>query len=101
MVVQRSREMGVRLALGAPPSDVVQLVVGQGVRLALFGIVLGLGGALVLTRVIRSLLFDTSPFDAAAFVGAAALLAAVAVAASLVPAWRASRTDPQVALRAD
>ena len=101
MVVQRSREMGVRLALGALPGDLVRLVVAQGVRLALFGIVIGLAGALALTRVIRTLLFDTSPFDPTAFAVAAALLAAVAAVASLVPAWRASRTDPQVAMRAD
>jgi hypothetical protein len=101
MVVQRSREMGVRLALGALPRDVVRLVVGQGVRLALLGIVIGLAGALALTRVIRTLLFDTSPFEPTAFAGAAVLLAVVAALASLVPAWRASRTDPQVAMRAD
>ena len=101
MVVERSREMGVRLALGALPSDVVRLVVGQGVRLAALGIVIGLAGALALTRVIRTLLFDTSPLDPAILTGAAVLLAAVAAFASLVPAWRASRTDPQVAMRTD
>lgn len=101
MVVQRSREMGVRLALGALPSDVTRLIVGQGVRLALVGIAIGVVCALGLTRVIRTLLFDTSPFDPTTFAAAAALLAAVAAVASLVPAWRASRTDPQVAMRAE
>ena len=100
-VVQRTREIGVRLALGALPSDVVRLVLRDGARLAGIGIVLGLAGALSLTRVIRTLLFHVSPFDPVSFAGAAALLLAVAVAASLLPAWRAARTDPQLAMRAE
>jgi putative ABC transport system permease protein len=101
MVVQRSREMGVRLALGALPRDVVRMIVGQAIHLALLGIAIGVAGALAMTRVIRTLLFDTSPFDPATFAIAAAILAGVAALASLVPAWRASRTDPQIAMRAD
>jgi predicted permease len=101
MVVQRSREMGVRLALGALPRDLVRLVVAQGLRLALVGIAIGLAGAFVLTRVIRTLLFDTSPFDPVTFTAAAVVLVGVAVLASFVPAWRAARTDPQIAMRAD
>ncbi|MFI5228857.1 MAG: ADOP family duplicated permease [Gemmatimonadales bacterium] len=100
-VVQRSREIGVRLALGALPASVVRLVIGQGARLACVGIAIGLAGALALTRVMRSLLFDVSPFDIVSFASAALLLLAVAVLASLLPAWRASRTDPQAVMRAD
>jgi predicted permease len=100
-VVQRTREMGVRLALGAHPADLVRLVLGDGARLAGVGIVLGLLGALSLTRVMRTLLFHVSPFDPASFAGAAVLLLAVAIAASILPAWRAARTDPHVAMRAE
>lgn len=100
-VVQRTREIGVRLALGALPRDVVRLVLGDGARLAGIGIVLGLAGALSLTRLIRSLLFHVSPVDPVSFAAASALLLGVALAASLLPAWRASRTDPQTAMRAD
>jgi ABC-type antimicrobial peptide transport system permease subunit len=77
------------------------LVVAQGLRLALVGIAIGLAGAFVLTRVIRTLLFDTSPFDPVTFTAAAVVLVGVAVLASFVPAWRAARTDPQIAMRAD
>jgi putative ABC transport system permease protein len=101
MVVQRSREIGVRLALGALPSDVVRLVLRQGTAIAAIGIALGLVGALALTRVVRTLLFQVSPFDPASFAGAATLLLGVAVLASLLPAWRAGRTDPQTVMRAD
>ena len=100
-VVQRTREMGIRLALGALPRDVVRLVLSDGTRLAAIGIALGLLGALSLTRVIRTMLFHVSPFDPLSFAGAAALLLVVAIVASVVPAWRASRTDPQVAMRGD
>ena len=100
-VVQRSREIGVRLALGALPGSVIRLVIGQGARLAAVGIVIGLAGALALTRAMQSLLFDVSPFDVTSFASAAALLLLVAVLASLLPAWRASRTDPQAVMRAD
>jgi predicted permease len=100
-VVQRTREMGVRLAIGATPADVVRLVVGQGTRVAAVGVAIGLAGAVATTRVMRTLLFDVNPFDPASFAFAAALLLFVAVVASLLPAWRASRTDPQVAIRSD
>lgn len=100
-VLQRAREIGVRLALGALPRDVVRLVLGQGTRLATIGIVIGLAGALALTRIMRTLLFGVSPFDVVSFAGAAVLLLAVAVIASLLPAWRAARTDPQLVIRAE
>jgi putative ABC transport system permease protein len=100
-VVQRTREIGVRMAIGATRGDVVQLVLGQAVRLAAVGVAFGLGGALLASRVVRTMLFEVSPFDPATFVGCALLLLGVAALASLLPAWRASRIDPQVAIRAD
>ena len=100
-VIQRSREIGVRLALGALPGDVVRLVLGQGTRLATVGVVFGLLASLAFTRVMRTLLFEVSPFDVVSFASASALLLGVAVVASLIPAWRAARTDPQTVMRAE
>jgi hypothetical protein len=100
-VVQRTREIGIRLAIGATPGDVLRLVVGQGARVAAAGVVIGLAGALVLTRAMRTLLFDVSPLDPLAFVTAALLLLGVATLASYLPARRAARIDPQAAIRAD
>jgi len=100
-VIQRSREIGVRLALGALPGDVVRLVLGQGTRLAAVGVVFGLLASLALTRVMRTLLFEVSPFDVVSFASASALLLGVAVVASLIPSWRAARTDPQTVMRAE
>jgi ABC-type antimicrobial peptide transport system permease subunit len=99
IVAQRRREIGLRMALGAQPRDVVADVLGQGLRLALLGVGVGIGLALAATRLINSLLFGTSPTDVATFAGVATLLIVVAIAASLVPALRASRVDPLVALR--
>jgi len=99
IVAQRRREIGVRMALGAQPRDVVADVMGQGLRLAGLGVVIGLGLALAGTRLLRSLLFGTSPTDALTFAAVATLLVAIAAAASLVPALRASRVDPLIALR--
>jgi putative ABC transport system permease protein len=99
IVSQRTRDIGVRIALGATAADVIADVLGQGLRLAALGIVVGVGLALAATRLMSTLLFATSPTDVATFVGAAVLLAAVASLASAVPAIRASRVDPLVALR--
>jgi len=101
LVAERTREIGVRVALGARRADVLRLVVGQGMTLALAGVALGLLGAFALTRLIRSQLYAVEPTDPATYVLVAALLAAVALAATLVPALRASRVDPAVALRAE
>jgi putative ABC transport system permease protein len=98
-VVQRTHEIGVRMALGARPFDVMRLVIGQGGRLALIGIVFGLAGAWGVTRVLRTLLFEIKPTDPATFVGVAILLMIVAVLASYIPARRAMRVDPMIALR--
>jgi predicted permease len=98
-VTQRTQEIGVRVALGARAGDVLRLVVGQGVRLALLGIGIGLLGAFGITRVLVSVLFDVSPSDPLSFGGVALFLTAVAVLASWIPARRAARVDPMVALR--
>jgi len=98
-VSQRSHEMGLRMALGAVPRDIFRLVVGQGMRLVLAGIVLGFLASLVLTRLLSSLLFGTSANDPATFAFVAILLLVVALAACYIPARRATRVDPLVALR--
>ncbi|HEX3644804.1 MAG TPA: ABC transporter permease [Vicinamibacterales bacterium] len=99
IVAQRRREIGVRMALGAQPCDVIADVMGQGLRLAGYGVGVGIALALVVTRLLRSLLFGTSPTDVFTFAAVATLLVAIAAAASLVPALRASRVDPLIALR--
>jgi putative ABC transport system permease protein len=99
IVAQRRREIGVRMALGATPRAVVADVLGEGLRLAGIGVVAGIGLAIAATRLLNALLFGTSRTDVATFSGVAVLLVVIAAAASLVPALRASRVDPIVALR--
>jgi putative ABC transport system permease protein len=99
LVTQGTHDIGVLVTLGARPENIVGLVVRQGMTLAGIGIVVGLVGAAALTRVISSLLFGVSTTDAITFGAVPALLAAVALAATAIPAWRATRVDPMVALR--
>ena len=98
-VNQRTREIGLRMALGAQPSGVLRWIAGQGMLVVLAGIGVGLAGAVALSRVLSSLLFEIQPRDSMTFTAVAVLLSAVALKACLVPARRASRVDPIVALR--
>lgn len=97
-VEQRVNEFGIRRALGGDASAIVSTVMRKGMTLALNGVVLGLVGALAVGRLIRGMLFGVEPFDPLTFVGVAALVVAVALTAAFLPAYRATRVDPMVAL---
>jgi ABC-type antimicrobial peptide transport system permease subunit len=98
-VAQRTQEIGIRMALGAQPADVLSLVVSQGMKLTLLGVLIGIGVALALTRLAASQLVQMSANDPPVYLGATLFLAAVALAANYVPARRATRIDPNEALR--
>jgi ABC-type antimicrobial peptide transport system permease subunit len=101
VVMQRTTEIGVRMALGASPGEVFRLVVGDGLRITAVGIVLGLAGSIAVARWLTTLLFGVAPTDPWTLAGTALLLMLVAAAACVVPARRATRVDPMVALRAE
>ena len=96
---QRTHEICIRMALGAKREGVLRLVLRQALLLVATGVALGIGGALILTRFLSSLLFGVSSKDPFTFVAVSLLLASVATSASFIPAWRAARVDPMLALR--
>jgi len=98
-VSQRAHEIGIRMALGARQTDILKLILGYGLRLAIIGILIGVVGAYALTRVMKTLLFNVSATDPVTFIGMAVLLLVIAVLASLIPARRAMKVHPMVALR--
>jgi ABC-type antimicrobial peptide transport system permease subunit len=100
-IAQQTQEIGVRIALGATTGDVMWMVLRRAVLLSGAGLLIGVFGALALTRTMAGLLFEVRATDAMSFAGAAVALASTALAASLIPAWRATRVDPIVALRAE
>jgi putative ABC transport system permease protein len=99
LVTQRTQEIGVRMALGAQKRDVLKLVVGKGMALALIGAAIGLGASMALTRLMRSLLFEVTPTDWLTFVIASTVLLFVSLLACYLPARRATKVDPLIALR--
>jgi len=101
VVATQTREIGVRLALGAATSSVRWLVLRRALAVSAIGLALGLAGAIALTRVMAGLLYEVQPHDAVTFVGASLTLTVLVLLASVVPAWRATRVDPVIALRSE
>jgi len=100
-VAQRTREFGIRAALGSTTADILRLVTRQAMRLLAIGIGIGLAASLVATKLLVSLLYGVSPLDASAWLAATVTLGLAGFVAALLPAWRATRADPVVALRAE
>jgi putative ABC transport system permease protein len=101
LVNQGTRELGIRIALGASPRNILSLVLRQGVALAFSGVTIGLASAFLLTRLIRSLLFGVEATDPITFAGISLLLVMITLLASYIPAQRAARIDPLISLRCD
>jgi putative ABC transport system permease protein len=101
MVSQRRREIGIRIALGAQAGEVRRMIVTHGSRVALVGVAIGLAAALMLARLLDSMLFRVAAIDGVTFAVMSAVMVGVALLASYIPAWRASSVDPLVSLRAD
>jgi putative ABC transport system permease protein len=99
-VAQRTQEIGIRITLGARRADVMQMTIKQGLKLVGAGMILGLAAAFILTRLLESLLFGISATDPATFFGISLVLLAIAILASYIPALRATKVDPIIALRA-
>ena len=100
-VSQRTHEIGVRMAIGALPHEILRMVLRRGLALTAIGVALGLFGALALTRILRGLLFEVTPTDPLTFMAVAAVLVLAALVACYLPARRAARVDPMVALRCE
>jgi putative ABC transport system permease protein len=100
-VSQRVHEIGVRMAIGARPAEIVRMILGQGMGLALVGVIIGVATAFALTSAVKSFLFGVTPNDPATFLAVAAVLAGAALAACYLPARRAARVDPLRALRTE
>ena len=99
VVTQRTQEIGIRMALGASVTDILKLTMARGLKLVAMGLVIGVVGALALTRLLATLLFDISASDPLTFAAVAIVLASVAMVACYIPARRATRVDPMIALR--
>ncbi len=100
-VQQRTREIGLRMAIGAAPRDVLRMILGEALKLALVGVVIGLAGAAALARLAATLLFEVTPSDPASYAATSAVLVAVAMIACYTPARRAMRVDPMTALQTE
>src|SRR5262249_43684335 len=100
-VTERVREIGVRLALGASPTNILRLILRQGLALTALGVIIGLAGAVLASRAVVTLLFGISRLDPMTYFCVVALLAGVSMVACWVPAWRAARVDPAITLRAE
>jgi ABC-type antimicrobial peptide transport system permease subunit len=98
-VSARTNEIGIRMSLGADSARVQRMILGEGGTLVVVGLVLGIAGAFVATRVIRGLLFGVTPDDPATFIGVAAMMAAIGIGACWIPALRAARIDPAITMR--